>query len=266
MGKKVQAKGKKLPQAPLGRAPTEKAKKNPLFEKRTRNFRIGGDIQPKRDLTRFVRWPQYIRLQRQKRILLQRLKVPPTIAQFAHTADKNQFSTLAKLLKKYQPETRKQKKERLASMAAATEKGESVNSKAPSVIKYGINHVVDLVENKKAKLVVIAHDVDPIELVMFLPALCKKKEVPYMVVKGKARLGTFVHKKTCTALCLTQVDKGDIKDLEQVVESAKASFNDNADVRRHWGGGIMGVKSQHVERRRKAMLEKELAKKSGLAI
>lgn len=38
---------------------TEK-KKNPLFEKRPRNFRIGGDIQPKRDLTRFVRWPRYI--------------------------------------------------------------------------------------------------------------------------------------------------------------------------------------------------------------
>jgi len=39
-------------------------KKNPLFEKRPRNFRIGGDIQPKRDLTRFVKWPRYITLQR----------------------------------------------------------------------------------------------------------------------------------------------------------------------------------------------------------
>lgn len=57
-------------------------KKNPLFEKRPRNFRIGGDIQPKRDLTRFVKWPRYITLQRQKRVLLRRLKVPPAIAQF----------------------------------------------------------------------------------------------------------------------------------------------------------------------------------------
>ena len=32
-----------------------------------------------------------------------------------------------------------------------------------------------LVENKMAKLVVIAHDVDPIELVCWLPALCRKK-------------------------------------------------------------------------------------------
>ena len=36
--------------------------KNPLFEAKPRNFRVGGDIQHKRDLTRFVRWPRYILL------------------------------------------------------------------------------------------------------------------------------------------------------------------------------------------------------------
>jgi len=66
------------------------AAKNPLFKKNVRNFRIGGDIQPKRDLTRFVRWPKYIRIQRQKRILMQRLKVPPTIAQFNSTIERDQ--------------------------------------------------------------------------------------------------------------------------------------------------------------------------------
>jgi hypothetical protein len=37
------------------------------------------------------------------------------------------------------------------------------------------------VENKKAQLVVIAHDVDPIELVVFLPALCRKMGVLYFI-------------------------------------------------------------------------------------
>lgn len=37
-----------------------KVKKNPLFESKPKNFRIGGDIQPKRDLTRFVKWPKYV--------------------------------------------------------------------------------------------------------------------------------------------------------------------------------------------------------------
>ncbi|KAG5897901.1 hypothetical protein JTB14_017756 [Gonioctena quinquepunctata] len=56
----------------------------------------------------------------------------------------------------------------------------------------GTNTVTKLIEQKKAQLVVIAHDVDPIELVLFLPALCRKMGVPYCIVKGKARsiLGT----------------------------------------------------------------------------
>jgi large subunit ribosomal protein L7Ae len=98
MGKKVAKKG--VPRAPIQVNATQKVKKNPLFEKRNRNFRIGGDILPKADLTRFTRWPSYVRLQRQKRILLQRLKVPSTIAQFQATCDKNQFGQLVRLLKK----------------------------------------------------------------------------------------------------------------------------------------------------------------------
>ena len=61
------------------------------------------------------------------------------------------------------------------------------------MLKFGLNHVTELVENEKAKLVVIAHDVDPIEMMVFLPALCRKKGIPYAFVKGKARLGKLVH-------------------------------------------------------------------------
>lgn len=68
--------------------------KSGLFERTPRNFTIGNDIQPKRDLTRFVKWPRYIVLQRQKRVLLKRLKVPPAINQFTFTADANQSKNL----------------------------------------------------------------------------------------------------------------------------------------------------------------------------
>ncbi|OBS81613.1 hypothetical protein A6R68_20160, partial [Neotoma lepida] len=73
-GKK--AKGKKVAPAPAV-VKKQEAKKvvNPLFEKRPKNFGIGQDIQPKRDLTRFVKWPRYIRLQRQRAILYKRLKI-----------------------------------------------------------------------------------------------------------------------------------------------------------------------------------------------
>jgi large subunit ribosomal protein L7Ae len=84
---------------------------------------LGGDIQPHSDLTRFVKWPEYVRLQRQKVILNQRLKVPPSIAQFSHTLDKNTATQLFKLLNKYRPETKVEKKERLTATAAAAAEG-----------------------------------------------------------------------------------------------------------------------------------------------
>lgn len=59
----------------------------------------GQDIQPKRDLTRFVKWPRYIRLQRQRSILYKRLKVPPAINQFTQALDRQtgNFKTLIDL-------------------------------------------------------------------------------------------------------------------------------------------------------------------------
>lgn len=62
---------------------------NPLFEKRPKQFGIGGALPPKRDLTRFVKWPKVVQVQRKKRILKQRLKVPPALNQFTKTLDKN---------------------------------------------------------------------------------------------------------------------------------------------------------------------------------
>ena len=69
-------------------------KAHPFFEKKPRNFRVGNSVQPKRNLTRFVKWPKYVIFQRQKRILLSRIKVPPMIAQFAKALDKNQCIVL----------------------------------------------------------------------------------------------------------------------------------------------------------------------------
>lgn len=266
MGKAAKAAAKKkLPSAPLAEK-KRKAAKNPLFEKTPRNYRLGGDIQPKRDLRRFVRWPKYIQLQRKKRIMMMRLKVPPALAQFQHNIDKNQAASLFKLLKKYQPETKEAKKARLLEMAQQKKDGQEVKTKKPQVIKFGLNHVTTLIEEKAAKLVVIAHDVDPIELVCWMPALCRKKDVPYCIVKGKSRLGQLVHKKTASCIALTSVRKEDQHDLDTLGGNFRAQFNDNMDTRRRWGGGIMGVKSQHVMARRERAIQVEQAKKLGLQI
>merc|ERR1712124_47723 len=119
-------------------------------------------------------------------------------------------------------------------MAKQKADGQESKTKKPQVIKYGLNHVTTLVENKAAKLVVIAHDVDPIELVCWLPALCRKKDVPYCIIKGKARLGQLVHKKTASCVAFTTVRKEEQKDLETLAKNFQAQFNDNAEMRRRW--------------------------------
>ena len=193
-----------------------------------------------------MKWPEYIRLQRQKKILSLRLKVPPALSQFQNTLDKNTAAQALKLFNKYRPETAAEKKERLTKEAAAVAEGKSAKDASPKpvVVKYGLNHVVSLVENKKAKLVLIANDVDPIELVVFLPALCRKMGVPYAIVKGKARLGTLVHKKTSSVAALTEVNSADEAELAKLISTVNANFIDKYEEnRKHWGGGIMGSKA-----------------------
>merc|ERR1712176_498329 len=118
---------------------------------------------------------------------------------------RNQAASLLRLCKKYMPETKEAKKNRLLEMAQQKKDGGEVKTKKPQVLKFGLNHVTSLVENKSAKLVVIAHDVDPIELVCWMPALCRKKDVPYCIIKGKGRLGQLVHKKAASCVALTSV-------------------------------------------------------------
>lgn len=245
---------KKPAPAPYSKSSSSKSNTNPLFESRPRHFGIGQDIQPKRDLTRFVKWPEYVRLQRQRVILQQRLKVPPAIAQFSNTLDKNTATALFKLMNKYRPESKQEKKARLDAVAKEVAAGNKVDPKAdgkkPLYVKYGLNHCVALIEAKKANLVVIADDVDPIELVVFVPALCRKMGIPYVIVKSSSRLGAVVHLKRTAIAVIQDVRSEDERELADLVSAAKANYLDKYDeARRHWGGGIRGNKS--VEKLRK---------------
>jgi large subunit ribosomal protein L7Ae len=249
---------------PKGKKAEEKLPAGPLWEKKPKNFGIGQDVQPRRDLSRYVRWPKYIRIQRARKILYQRLKVPPAINQFSNTLDKNLALNLFKLLHKYRPEDKQQKKERMEAKAVAKEAGdEEGTSKKPLYVKYGINHITKLCEEKKAQLVVIAHDVDPIELVIWLPAVCRKLDIPYCIVKSKSRLGALVHKKTATALALTSVRSEDRHEFSQLVTAIRQQYNENAkQIERTWGGGIMGCKSQAATAKLERAIAKEAAKKA----
>jgi len=257
---------KKVAAAPLKSKSVESKKTvSPLIEKRPKNFGIGQNIQPKRDLTRFVKWPKYVRLQRQKAILLKRLKVPPSIHQFSSTLDRQTASQLFKLLDKYRPEDKKERKARLVQRAKDRAAGKQDQpTKRALAVRSGVNTVTSLIEQKKAQLVMIAHDIDPIEIVLFLPALCKKMGVPYCIVKGKARLGQVVRRKTCAALAFTTVNAEDKTGLSKLVEVCKTNFNERYDeLKKSYGGGILGAKSSDRIKKLEKMKAKEQSQKLG---
>jgi large subunit ribosomal protein L7Ae len=161
---------------------------------------------------------------------------------------------------KYSPETKAAKTLRLEELAKAKAAGATAEQTgpAPSVLKFGLKHITTLVEQKKASLVLIAHDVDPIELVVWLPALCRKMNIPYAIVKGKSRLGTLVHKKNCAVVALTSVNAEDKVQLGKLQENFRTQFNNN--VIRKWGGGQMGLKTEAKLEKRRKQVEAEQKK------
>src|ERR1700674_4006862 len=56
-------------------------------------------------------------------------------------------------------------------------------------IRVGTNEVTKSSERAEAKLVVMAEDVDPVEILVHIPMLCEEKRIPYIYVPKKQRLG-----------------------------------------------------------------------------
>jgi len=245
MPKKVAT--KKKTGASTGAGKKKTIQKSGLFENAPRKFGVGRAIQPKRDLTRFVRWPRYILVQRQKRILMRRLKVPPTLNQFTKACDSNQAKNLFRLLAKYPPEKVQDKKARILQAAKDKKEKKQTKTTQPFLVKFGLNQVTHLVENRVAKLVVIAANCDPIELVCWLPQLCRATDTPFCIVKSQAALGKVVGLKHTSCIALTEVRKEDSHDLELLRNNFKAQFNNNVDLTTKYSKKELGIRAKHRE-------------------
>ncbi len=79
-------------------------------------------------------------------------------------------------------------------------------------IKKGINEATKSIERGVARLVVIAEDVEPQEIIMYLPGLCDDKKTPYIFIQSKENLGKAVGIERPTAAVAIIVD-GKAKDL-----------------------------------------------------
>jgi large subunit ribosomal protein L7Ae len=128
-------------------------------------------------------------------------------------------------------------------------------------LEYGLNRVTYLVESGKAKLVAIAGDVDPVELVLWLPQLCAKMNVAYCIVRSKAELGKLVHRKTASCVALTAVRKDDQANFETAINAYRTKYNSDVHLRKKESVGKLGIKSQHkLEKVEKLQEQKEIQK------
>jgi len=233
---------------------------------RPKDFGIGRDTPYKRDISRFMRWPRFVTLQRKKRVLERRLKVPPSLNQFRQTLDRSTRTSVLTFLKKYKPETSDARKKRIAAAAAAkgADKTKTVATKAPLSLTTGLQAVTRAIERKTARLVAIASDVDPIELVLWMPTLCRANKVPYAIVKDKARLGELVGFPTTAAVALKSVHAEDEAELASLVKTVQARFLARSELlRKKWGGLQMSIRSQSDVRKHGRVVSSHAQKASG---
>lgn len=62
-------------------------------------------------------------------------------------------------------------------------------AKASGKIRKGVNETTKAIERGIAKLVVMAEDVTPEEILMHLPVVCDEKKVPFAYIASKQELG-----------------------------------------------------------------------------
>jgi large subunit ribosomal protein L7Ae len=87
-------------------------------------------------------------------------------------------------------------------------------------IRVGTNEVTKSSERAEAKLVVMAEDVDPVEILVHIPMLCEEKRIPYIYVGKKQRLGQSAGLSK-SAASVAIVEPGDAKAL---LEEIAAQF------------------------------------------
>jgi large subunit ribosomal protein L7Ae len=88
-------------------------------------------------------------------------------------------------------------------------------------IKAGVNEVTKMLERGQAKLVVMAEDVTPEELLYHIPVLCNDKKIPFSYAKDKKELGKMCSLKvgaSCVAVINEGVAKKELEDIAKIIK------------------------------------------------
>lgn len=86
-------------------------------------------------------------------------------------------------------------------------------------VKKGTNEATKAIERGTSKLVVIAEDVEPPEVVAHLPILCEEQHAAYAFVPNKQELGKSLGIEVTSAAAAI-IDPGDAKNIiDEIIES-----------------------------------------------
>ncbi|HEY5620537.1 MAG TPA: 50S ribosomal protein L7Ae [Candidatus Bathyarchaeia archaeon] len=93
-------------------------------------------------------------------------------------------------------------------------------------LRKGTNETTKAIERGIAKLVVIAEDVEPPQVVAHLPILCDERKIPYLYVPSKLELGKSAGLDVGSA-AISVIEPGDgaqsLKELTKAFDSLRKS-------------------------------------------
>jgi large subunit ribosomal protein L7Ae len=91
-------------------------------------------------------------------------------------------------------------------------------------VRRGTNETTKAIERAQAKLVIIAENVEPPEVVAHLPILCEERKIPYVFVSDKAKIGSAIGIDVpSAAACITEAGDavGLLKEIVTRLEATK---------------------------------------------
>ncbi len=90
-------------------------------------------------------------------------------------------------------------------------------------VKKGTNETTKALERGVAKLVYVADNTDPVEVVLHIPLLSRDRKIPYIVVPDKKQLGEAAGLANVSAAAVAIIDPGEAASmLESIVKKIEA--------------------------------------------
>ena len=92
-----------------------------------------------------------------------------------------------------------------------------------SKIRKGMNEVTKSIERGQAKIVIMAEDVNPPEILYHVPLLCEEKNIPYTYISSRKNLGNAVNINVgASSIAVDNVGTGNENILDDIVKQLEA--------------------------------------------